>query len=122
MYVSELVNDVPTYTRIEDHVVAVPDDLGHGLGVGHPARDLHLLVLLHLHLGARQVVQDLDTGGRHCNGQVQIFFKYTKYFPLLQLTVSLALARMGGFPLPGPTYHYQHYYIILKKKYLMFYK
>ena len=98
-----MMDDVPTYTRVEDHAVAVPDDLGHGLGVGHAAGDLHLLVLLHLHLGARQVVQDLDAGGRHCNGKVQIFLNTLNIFPLLQLTVSLALARMGGFPLPGPT-------------------
>ena len=101
-YVSELVNDVPTYTRIEDHVVAVPDDLGHGLGVGHAARDLHLLVLLHLHLGARQVVQDLDTGGRHCNGQVQIFFKYTKYFSSLTVDGEPGAGTDGRVPPAWP--------------------
>ena len=97
-----MMDDAPTYTRVEDHAVAVPDDLGHGLGVGHAAGDLHLLVLLHLHLGARQVVQDLDAGGRHCNGKVQIFLKYTKYFSSLTVNGKPGAGTDGRVPPAWP--------------------
>ena len=54
-----------TRSRVEGHIVPVPDDGGRGLGVGDPAGQLHLLVLLHLQPGARRVVQHLDSGRRY---------------------------------------------------------